>query len=186
MAEVLRSFDEPIRHSSGVFRARVVGRAAEDGMWEGWLEFVPLETAGGSPVISGVESRQTAREHLMYWAEGLTVVYAEGALDRALHPITIRARVAETPASEKPAARVVVAPAAPAGPEPVLDPFDIGRRSLDILRQQLHALNRERLFNIIAAYELNPRGADLTALTDAQLIAFIVAAVETQLAQRVR
>lgn len=186
MAEVLRSFDEPIRHSSGAFHARVVGRPAEDGMWEGWLEFVPLDTAGASPVISAVESRQPAREHLAYWAEGLTGVYAEGALDRALHPITVRARPAETPASAKPAPRIVVAPAAPPGPEPVFDPFDVGGRSLDILRQQLHALNRARLLHIIDAYDLNPRATDLTTLTDAQLIAFIVVAVETELAQRVR
>ena len=38
VAEVLREFGEPIAHPSGAYHARVVGRLAEDGMWEGWLE----------------------------------------------------------------------------------------------------------------------------------------------------
>ena len=53
-------------------------------------------------------------------------------------------------------ARQGVAPRAYAGPEPVLDPFEIGARNLDVLRQELTALNRPRLLNIIDAYDLNP------------------------------
>ena len=70
MAEVLRSFDEQIRHTSGTYYPRVVGRYAEDKMWEGWLEFVPVD--GGKVVVSAVESRQPERNHLEYWAQGLT------------------------------------------------------------------------------------------------------------------
>jgi hypothetical protein len=186
MAQVLRSFDEPIVHSTGTFHARVVGRAAEDGMWEGWMEFVPTTPGGKEVVVSSVESRQPEFEHLQYWAEGLTTVYAEGALDRALHPVIVRTRVAETPSSERPARRVVATPHRAFGPEPVLDPFEIGGRSLDVLRQELHALDRPRLFNIIEAYTLNPANMDLTAMSDDQLITFIVVAVDTQLTQRVR
>lgn len=181
MAEVLRSFDEPITHSTGTYHARVVGRAAEDGMWEGWLEFVPLEPGGREVVVSAVESRQAEKDHLWYWANGLTVVYAEGSLDRALHPVTVRTRVAEIPVSDRPAPRVVTVPPV-IGPEPVLDPFEIGGRNIDILRQELHALDRARLLNIIEAFALNPAGKDLTALTDDQLVTFIVVAVDTQLA----
>jgi hypothetical protein len=186
MAEVLRSFDEPIAHTKGTFHARVVGRYAEDGMWEGWMEFVPASPGGGEVVVSSVESRQPEREHLQYWADGLTVVYAEGSLDRALHPIVVRTRAAAAPASERPARRVVTAPSRYAGPEPVLDPFDVGGRNLDILRQELHALDRPRLFNIIDAYALNPGNGDLTAMSNEQLITFIVVAVDAQLAQRAR
>ena len=70
MSAVLRSFDEPISDGSGAYHARVVGRAADDGMWEAWLEFVPLD--GGAVLISPVESRQPARAHPVYWATGLT------------------------------------------------------------------------------------------------------------------
>src|SRR5918992_1831006 len=113
MAEVLRSFDEPIRHSTGMYHVRVVGRYAEkDHMWEAWLEFIPTNGDGRRVVVSAIESRQPEQAHLEYWAHGLTPVYAEGSLDRALHPITIRLRAAQVPASHAPAARVVtVSPA---------------------------------------------------------------------------
>jgi hypothetical protein len=186
MADVVRSFDEPIRHSSGSYGARVVGRPAADGMWEGWLEFVPLEAGNPNVVVSAIESRQPAREHLEYWANGLSVVYAEGSLDRAVHPIAVRTRLAEMPASDAPAARVITEPVRSTvpGPEPVLDPFDIGGRSLDILTQELSALNRPRLLNIIEAYGLNPGGEDVAWMSDAQLVRFIVVAVDVQLLQR--
>jgi hypothetical protein len=183
LAEILRVFDEPIGHSSGTFHARVVGRRADDQMWEAWLEFVPIDPPGGEAVITSVESRQPAEDYLEYWAQGLTVVYAEGALDRALHPIIVRPRVVETPVSTRPASRFVETPPLVRGSEPVLDPFGIGSRSLDILSQELHALNRPRLLNIIVAYKLNPIAADLRSMTDNQLIGFIVAAVETQLSR---
>jgi hypothetical protein len=186
MAQLLRSFDEPIVHTKGTFHARVVGRLSEDGMWEGWMEFVPTSPGGTEVLVSSVESRHGELEHLQYWADGLTVVYAEGALDRALHPVVVRTRVAEIPASDRPAPRVVTTPPRPFGPEPVLDPFEIGGRSLDILRQELHALDRPRLFNIIEAYTLNPASFDLTAMSDEQLITFIVVAVDTQITQGVR
>ncbi len=105
MSEVLRSFDEPIGDDSGEYHARVIGRLANDGMWEGWLEFVPLDGRSTDPLVSPVESRQPERAHLEYWASGLSVVYAEGALYRARRPITVRTRVVETPTSDAPASR---------------------------------------------------------------------------------
>ena len=68
----------------------------------------------------------------------------------------------------------------------MLDPFEVGQRNLDILWQELHALDRPRLLNIIAAFDLNPAGKNVAALAHEQLITFIVVAVETQLAQRAR
>jgi hypothetical protein len=93
--------------------------------------------------------------------------------------------VTPAPVSDAPAERVVV-PAAPPAPTAVLDPFDVGERSLDILAQELRALNRPRLLNIIAAHGLNPAGEDLAWMTDAQLARFIVVAVDAQLVQRAR
>jgi hypothetical protein len=185
MAEVLREFDTPITHPSATFHARVVGRLAEDGMWEGWLEFVPTDP-GGTVAVSPVESRQPEKEYLEYWAHGLTPVYVEGSLERALHPVVVRTRVVAPPLSDRPAAPVVTAAAPYVGPEPVLDPFEVGQRNLDILWQELHALDRPRLLNIIAAFDLNPAGTNVAALPHEQLITFIVVAVEKQLAQRAR
>jgi len=185
MAEVIRSFAEPINHSMGTYSARVVGRLADDGLWDGWFEFVPA--AHPSKVVaSSIESRQHSREQLTYWASGLTVVYAEGALDRALHPIVVRTRRTEVPATTEPAARVIAAPARDLGPEAVMNPFEVGVRSLDVLKQELHALNRPRLLNIITAYDLNPAAEDVSWMSDAQLVTFIAVAVEAQLVQRAK
>ena len=184
MAEVLLSFEETVSDAFGTYRARAIGRPAADGMWEGWVEFIPVE-GSGEVLITPVESRQPEHAHLAYWAGGLTPVYLEGALARARRPVTVRVRPVEVPLSAAPAERLVKVPwVVPAGPEPVLDPFEIGGRSLDILRQELGALDRPRLLNIIAAYGLNPGGEDVTWMSDAQLIHFIVVAVEAQQLQR--
>lgn len=185
MAEVLVSYEQPVRDTGGVFHARAVGRRANDGMWEGWLEFVPID-GDGEVLVTAAESRQPERGHLEYWATGLTPVYLEGALQRARRPITVRVSVTETPASASPARSHVVTTVAPRAAEPVLDPFEVGSRSLDVLKQELRALNRPRLTNIIAAYELNPAKEDVGWMTDAQLAHFIVTAVETRLVQRGR
>ena len=81
---------------------------------------------------------------------------------------------------------VTTTPVHVVGPEPVLDPFEVGRRNLDILRQELHALDRPRLLNIIAAFDLNPASKDVMALSDEQLVTFIVVAVEAQMIHRTR
>lgn len=185
MAEVLVSFDAPVSDELGTFHARAVGRLAEGNMWEGWVEFVPLDGAG-DVLVTSVETTQPEREHLVYWATGLTPIYLEGALSRARKPVTVRVRPVEAPASSAPAPRVETVRRASVTPEPVLDPFEVGGKSLDVLRQELGALNRPRLLNIITAFDLNPGGEDLGWMTDAQLAHFIVVAVDTRMLQRAR
>jgi len=178
MAEVLASFASPVQDKLGAFHARAIGRLAPDKMWEGWIEFVPID--GSSEVlVSGVESRQPEHEHLVYWASGLTAIYLEGALSRARKPLTVRVPVIEEAISEAPARRIVTKRVI-AGPEAILDPFEVGERNLDILRQELTALNRPRLLNIIAAYNLSG-GADVSQMSEPQLVGFIVAEVEARL-----
>ncbi len=186
MAEVLVSFEQPVRDEVGEFRARAVGRQANDRMWEGWIEFTPID--GGTEVlVTGVETRQPEREHLTYWATGLTPIFLEGALQRARHPVTVRVRPVEIPNSTEPKPRDPVVPRVmPPGPDPVLDPFEVGGKNLDILRQELGALNRPRLLNIIAAYDLNPGEEDVSWMSDRQLIQFIVTAVDAQITLRSR
>jgi len=186
MAEVLTSFDTPISDALGQYHARAVGRQADDQMWDGWIEFVPID-GSAEVLVGGVETRQPERHDLVYWATGLSPVFLEGALHRARSPLTVRVRTVELPLSNAPAPRSqTVTRVMPPGPEPVLDPFEIGGRSLDVLRQELTALNRPRLLNIIAAYDLNPGGGDLAWMSDHQLLTFIVTAVEAQLALRGR
>ena len=127
------------------------------------------------------------RHDLVYWSTGLTPVFLEGALQRARTPVTVRTRAVEVPISQAPAQKTFSATRVmPPGPEPVLDPFEIGTRNLDVLKQELGALNRPRLLNIIEAYDLNPGGENLTWMSDRQLVQFIVSAVDAQLIQRAR
>jgi len=86
MSETLVKFDEPI---IGLGRARyiaqAVGRERDDGLWEGWLEFIPVDD-DAPPIPSGRETTQPKRTDLEYWAQGLTRVYLQGALTRAQSP----------------------------------------------------------------------------------------------------
>jgi hypothetical protein len=185
MAELLASYPEPVIDESGRYQARAVGRQAEDGMWDGWLEFESLD--GDGPVVVGpVESRQPEPHDLTYWANGLTPVFLEGALKRARHPLTVRVRVPQAPASSAPAPRMHTFTVGPPRPDAVLDPFESGARNLDVLRQQLGALNRPRLLNTIAAYDLNPGGEEISWMSDAQLVTFIVTATEVRLLRSTR
>ena len=186
MAELLVAYETPVSDASGSYRARAVGRQAEDGMWEGWLEFESVGSPRNKVIVTSIESRQPEKVHLVYWATGLQPIYLEGALARARNPTVVRVRVAEHAESDGPAPRLVKIPAEPPAPSAVLDPLEIGRKNLGILDQELRALDRPRLVNIIAAYQLNPAGEDLSWMSDAQLVRFIVVAVETQLTQRAR
>jgi hypothetical protein len=180
MAELLVSFEEPVSHATGRYAARAVGRQGDDGMWEGWLEFEPLDTAGAI-VVGPVETTQPEPEHVRYWATGLTPVFLQGALGRALNPLIVSVRAQEEAVSDAPAPRLQRVPVERPTADAILDPFEVGSRSLDILRQELTALNRPRLTNIIAAYDLNPAGDDVDWMSDVQLIQFIVTATEVQM-----
>ena len=84
MSEVLVKFDEPIMNQRGaMYFAEAVGRQREDdGLWEGWLEFEPLD-ALDRRIASERETTQPNRVDLEYWAQGLSRVYLQGALARA-------------------------------------------------------------------------------------------------------
>jgi hypothetical protein len=83
MAETLLRFQHPVAAPDGTwYEARACGGADGSGTWQGWVEFVPLD--GGTPICSPRETTQPNRIDTEYWATGLTHVYLEGALQRAL------------------------------------------------------------------------------------------------------
>src|SRR3954469_5317588 len=127
MAEVFASFDTPLRDELGEYHVRVVGRHADDGMWEGWLEFVPIARSA-EPLIGSVESRQPERHDLAYWAGGLTPVFLEGALRRARRPLTVHARAGELPPSDASAPRPPPTPRPPPRRPAAAAPDPDGRR----------------------------------------------------------
>ena len=82
-AEVLLLFDEPFQAPEGQrYHARVLGCRTAQGLWEGFIEFTPDD--GGATLATDRETTQPNRTDLEYWATGLTRVYLEGALTRAL------------------------------------------------------------------------------------------------------
>lgn len=87
MTEVLVKFTTPVKGEDGrLYKAEACGGVSEDGLWEGWIEF----SAETSDLVyrSARETTQPNRNDLLYWAKGLTEVYLEGALKRALGPTT--------------------------------------------------------------------------------------------------
>jgi hypothetical protein len=86
MAEVLVRFTERIRNGSGPsYLAQACGTVGPDGLWDGWIEFVE---DNGPAIRSPRETQQPNRDALMYWAEGLSATYLEGALRRSLDMLT--------------------------------------------------------------------------------------------------
>jgi hypothetical protein len=148
----------------------------EDGRWEGWIEFTNADT--GAVVRSGRETTQPSRDDVMYWATGLTRVYLEGALDRALAPERrIEPPVELEPAFDGPApvVRTVGRPTARA----VLDPFEVFVQGERVLRQELAALDVDHLRGIIRAYGLDG-GVAARSPVAAVLVEYIVAEVRAR------
>ena len=140
------------------------------------------------PIRSGRETTQPNRTDTAYWATGLTPVYLEGALTRALNPSTRVPAVA-------PPDPIFAGPAPETGDhdavrvrESVMNPFSVYRKGEVLLRNQLSALSGWHLVNIIEAYGLSEqRPADLEATPAAVLVELIIAAVrERTLAEKPR
>jgi hypothetical protein len=183
MAEVLLKFAIPILDDDGhAYTPQICGRQAEDGLWDGWIEFVPAD--GRSALRTGRETRQPNRADLEYWAAGVTAAYLEGALERALHPKPETARVRpsapssaryEGPAAPA-AAKTPVAP--PPHPHAVLDPFSVWEQGEQALRQQLGALGVDHLRTIVREHALiGEHEVDLQEMHHATLVDLIVGAV---------
>jgi hypothetical protein len=81
MGEILVRFTERVRRDGATYSAQVCGGIASDGLWDGWIEFAG---DGGSAFRTPRETKQPNRDAILYWAEGLTAAYLEGALRRAL------------------------------------------------------------------------------------------------------
>ena len=179
MAQVVLAFADVLRTTDGTaYSVTACGRERSDGTWEGWLEFAPDDTT--SPVLrSGRETTQPNLADLRYWATGLTPVYLEGALARALKGPP-RARlpvVPRIPAYDSPAPTFEEASA-----QPVLDPFSVFAKGADLLRQQLFALSARHLRVILRAYHLmGPVEIDLMTLRETELVALILSGVRARL-----
>ncbi|MCA1563967.1 MAG: hypothetical protein LC804_28215 [Acidobacteria bacterium] len=68
--------------AGGLYAARVYGAQQAEGPWQAWFVFFPMQ--GGRAIATDRETTQSTREDVVYWAGGITPVYLEGALERAL------------------------------------------------------------------------------------------------------
>ena len=178
MAEVLVEYsDVVISAGTSRYMARACGTAVASGQWQGWLEFIDVDT--GAAVRSPRETTQPNRTDTIYWATGLTPIYLEGALQRALHPtFRARPRPRATPAFDEPAPDVQPEPPVP---DSILNPFSVYRKGEVLLRRQLGAFSVWHLVNIVRDYELSDLpAATLNAMRAADLVELIVAAVRAR------
>ncbi len=163
MAVVVAEFADPIAYNDVRYRAQACAAQAAN-VWEGWIEFVPLD--GGPAVRTTRETTQPNFVDAQYWASGLTRVYLEGALSRALNPVVRKAATPSRAMFDGPA------------PEAVLDPFSVYEKGEALLRQELSAMSAWHLVNIVRAYELSDRPTgELTGLATPALIDLIVSGV---------
>ncbi|HVH44096.1 MAG TPA: hypothetical protein VM925_17215 [Labilithrix sp.] len=182
-AETLIEYDAPLVGKDGnVYRARACGRGREDGTWEGWVEFEAIASANELVWRTPRETTQPNRRDVVYWATGLSGVFLEGALARAMEPPPhVAVRVPAPPAFEGPADDVhvdvedVEAFAAPV--TAILDPFLAYAKSEVFLRRQLGALDAWHLRNIARAHRIVTAATPLDDLGKTELIELIVAHV---------
>jgi hypothetical protein len=176
MAETLVTFKTAVVSPDRIaYQARACGAQSPDGGWAGWIEFTPAD--GGKAIRTGRETTQPNRTDTEYWATGLTPVYLEGALKRALEgPASIVSPAAVPPAFEGPAPAVTYSTAR--NRESVLDPFSVYAKGPPLLRNRLRALSAWHLVNIVLAYELSDEpGESLNRRSSADLVELIVDAV---------
>ena len=177
MAIVILNVATPIISESGlIYRARVCGRERDDGLWEGWIEF---DCTNGSVVRSPRATTQPNLTDLEYWATGLSSIYLEGTLKRALAPISHAAT------REPVGVPVFDGPAPPLlpvhTPEAVLDPYSIYRKDPELLVCELSALHGRHLRQIIWEYEMADPEVNLELLPEPEMIELIVRRVADDL-----
>jgi hypothetical protein len=152
------------------YRATVIGTYAADGHWNAWLEFVQPESQ--HVLRTGIETHQKSETDLHHGAGTLSHVYLLGALGRAV------------PSQSETAAhrRAVKLSRMTPGPEGTgaLDPLTLFALGEHVLRRELQLFTRAALRTLITNHALNPAGLDLSKLTKAQLVTFIVTAIEAQ------
>jgi hypothetical protein len=79
--DMVYEYPDRIRDADGTeYLVRVCGTPRADGIWEGWIDFLGI----GADTIrrTDIETTQSSREDLSYWARGLEGTYFEGAFRR--------------------------------------------------------------------------------------------------------
>jgi hypothetical protein len=131
-------------------------------------------------VRSPRETTQPNRADTEYWATGLTPVYLDGALARALkepNRVGIDSRPPQPTIFGEPAPHTSSAGAR----DSIIDPFAVYANGEFHLRKQLGAMAAWHLVNIARDYELTDADLDtLNRMSSSQLIELIVSGVRSR------
>ena len=169
--EVVLDLEPLVTTEKGLlYRATVIARAAPDGHWNAWLEFVAAHSH--EVLRTGIETHQATEADLYRWATMLSDVYLCGALERA-----------HVSSEETAVHRRAVTQATGTNGRAVaktFDPFELFAVGEHVLRRELQLFRRSTLLALIITHDLNSRALDLSRFTKAQLVAFIVTAVEAR------
>ncbi|MCU1381697.1 MAG: hypothetical protein JWL71_394 [Acidobacteria bacterium] len=162
MAETLLRYQQPVSAPNGTeYEARACARPTAGGLWQAWIEFVPI--AAGQRVRTARETTQPNRVDTVYWATGVSPVYLEGALRRAL------SRQLTTPALR---AQLSIFG------QPRLDPFVAYEKGEPHLRRRLAVLSASQLTDIAVGEGITVLGRTvLECLPHATLLELIVLGV---------
>jgi hypothetical protein len=96
MDTLFQQFERPMTDAGGdTYLVFVQGRSRPHDKWEGWLVFERQRDA--RRFSTPVETTQPDDQAVLYWASGLTAVYLEGALERALSVSIAPRSIAEAP-----------------------------------------------------------------------------------------
>jgi hypothetical protein len=85
VALVARAMREPLVADGGPYTVRICGRRRSDGAWEGWVEYERLDGSAAVRNASRDNPAEAGRSRVLGWAGGLTSVYFEGTLERAIN-----------------------------------------------------------------------------------------------------
>ena len=174
MAELISELPYRVVSAGTEFYVSVAGEQTADGIWEGWLEYVPLDDSDA--LVTPTETTQSTRGALQHWADVIDETYVQGAFARAVAVTNAGpARLAATRFAAAAGVRSDVG---------VPDPFVLLQSGREAMRDRLLALPRDMLLDVIAGFGLNPAGKSLTWLTDRQLVTFIITAAEVQASRR--
>lgn len=159
----------PVATEGGrVYQPIIVAAVAADGHWNAWIEFVDPDS--GQVLRTGIETHQANEADLRHWASVLSDVYLQGAVGRAT------VSHGETAIHRRSANQARLTGSRASRP----DPFELFEHGEHVLRRELLLFNRATLHALIVTHQLNPAGLDVAKFTKAQLVTFIVTAIEAQ------
>jgi hypothetical protein len=154
---------EPVEMGGRWYRPRAYGDPQPDGRWDGWLVFFPVR--GGAAVASASpDTTQSTLGALADWSLGLTPVYLDGALARALRVSQRPSVLARLSEAEEEALADAEQLEVAAGVERTA--ADLDEAAARVARAEAEEFRRERLATEAALAATEEAAAEIEAAVD--------------------